>query len=81
MSPGPWCFPARATRRVIVGGETVWKDGKPTRLNVNEAAGILAESQARMLRDAAKHDYAGRDGDVIAPLSLSMWHGRNAAVN
>lgn len=71
----------RAVRRVIVGGETVWADGRPTRLNVAEAAGILAESQARMLRDAAKHDYAGRDGDVIAPLSLSMWHGRNSAVN
>ena len=69
----------RAVRRVVVGGETVWVNGKPTRLDVAEAAGILAESQARMLRDAAGHDYAGRDGDVISPLSLSMWPGRNSA--
>ncbi len=62
----------RAVRRVIIGGETVHKDGRPTRLDVTEAAGILAESQARMLRNSAMLDYAGRDGDVIAPLSLPV---------
>ncbi|MBL6457780.1 amidohydrolase family protein [Belnapia sp. T6] len=62
----------RAVRQVIVAGETVLRDGKPTRLDVSEAAGILAESQARMLRDAAGLDYRGRDGDAIAPLSLGM---------
>lgn len=62
----------RAVRRVIVGGETVFADGRPTRLDVAEAAGILAESQARMLRDARGHDYRGRSGDDIAPLSLHM---------
>jgi cytosine/adenosine deaminase-related metal-dependent hydrolase len=62
----------RAVRRVLVGGETIWADGRPTRLDVTEAAGILAESQARMLRDACGRDYRGRDGDEIAPLSLPV---------
>ncbi|HYZ33625.1 MAG TPA: amidohydrolase family protein [Crenalkalicoccus sp.] len=62
----------RAVRRVLVGGETIWAEGRPTRLDVTEAAGILAESQARMLRDAGRLDYAGRSGDVIAPLSLPV---------
>ena len=65
----------RATRRVLVAGETVWADGRPTRLDVAEAAGILAESQARMLRDARLHDYRGRDGDEISPLSLALHAG------
>jgi 5-methylthioadenosine/S-adenosylhomocysteine deaminase len=60
----------RAVRHVFVAGRQVLADGRPTMLNLTEAAGILAESQARMLRDAGKHDYRGRDGDAIAPLSL-----------
>jgi cytosine/adenosine deaminase-related metal-dependent hydrolase len=62
----------RAVRRVIVGGETVFADGRPTRLDVSEAAGILAESQARMLRDACGRDWRGRSGDEIAPLALPL---------
>ncbi|MCC7271991.1 MAG: amidohydrolase family protein, partial [Alphaproteobacteria bacterium] len=60
----------RAVARVYVDGRLAYADGRPTGLDLVEAAGVLAESQARMLRDAARHDYAGRDGDVIAPLSL-----------
>ena len=62
----------RAVRRVMVGGETVLADGRPTRLDVAEAAGDAGGGQARMLRDARGHDYRGRDGDAIAPLSLPM---------
>lgn len=62
----------RAVRHVYVAGRAVWSDGRPLHLDVAEAAGILAESQARMLRDAAGLDYAGRDGDAIAPLSLHL---------
>jgi len=62
----------RAVRRVFVAGETVARDGRPTRLNVADAAGILAESQARMLREAAGRDYLGRGGNAIAPLSLGF---------
>jgi hypothetical protein len=50
----------------------VLADGRPTLLDVGEAAGILAESQARMLRDAARYDYRRRDGNAIAPLSLPL---------
>lgn len=62
----------RAVKRVVVAGETVFADGRPTRLDVAEAAGILAESQARMLRDARGRDYRGRSGEEIAPLSLPL---------
>lgn len=62
----------RAVRRVMVAGETVFRDGRPTRLDVGEAAGILMESQARALRDSRGRDYLGRDGDEITPLSLGM---------
>jgi cytosine/adenosine deaminase-related metal-dependent hydrolase len=62
----------RAVQRVMVAGETVLAKGRPTRLDVANAAGILAESQAKMLRDAGLLDYLGRDGDAIAPLSLGL---------
>ena len=32
----------------------------------------LAEAQARMLRDSATLDYAGRSAEQIAPLSLPL---------
>ena len=53
-----------------LGGETVFAHGRPTRLDVGEAAGILMESQARALRNAKDRDYLGRDGESITPLSL-----------
>jgi 5-methylthioadenosine/S-adenosylhomocysteine deaminase len=62
----------RAVRRVYVDGRCIFADGRPTFLDTTEAAGILAEAQARMLRDAAKHDYRGRDGAEISPLSLPL---------
>lgn len=76
-----WVFHAadRAVRRVIVAGETVWRDGRPTRLDVGDAAGVLAEEQARSLRDAAGRDHRGRDGDAIAPLALPAWGLEGAA--
>jgi cytosine/adenosine deaminase-related metal-dependent hydrolase len=64
----------RAVKRVLVGGETVWADGRPTRLDVAEAAGLLAECQARMLRNSRERDYRGRSGEEIAPLSLPAHH-------
>lgn len=67
-----WHAADRAVRRVMVGGETVLADGRPTRLDVAGAAATLAEAQARMLRDARLHDYRGRDGDQVAPLSLPV---------
>jgi cytosine/adenosine deaminase-related metal-dependent hydrolase len=62
----------RAVQRVLVGGETIYANGKPTKLNVAEAAGILAESQAKMLRDSVGRDYRGRSGDEISPISLPI---------
>jgi cytosine/adenosine deaminase-related metal-dependent hydrolase len=62
----------RAVRHVFVAGRQVLADGRPTMLDVSEAAGILAQSQAKMLRDSGLNDYAGRNGDQIAPLSLRL---------
>lgn len=64
----------RAVQRVFVAGETIFRDGRCLGLDITEAAGILAESQARMLRDAGGRDYAGRTGDDMAPLTLGFHH-------
>lgn len=62
----------RAVSRVFIAGETVWQNGRATRINTGDAAGILIEAQQRMLRGATQRDYRGRDGDVIAPISLPV---------
>jgi len=62
----------RAVRQVLVDGQVVLAEGKPVGLDPVEAAGRLAEAQARMLKDAARLDYAGRDAQTIAPLSLPL---------
>ena len=62
----------RAVRTVLVDGVVAYDNGKALGLDVASAAATLAESQARMLRDCTKHDYAGRHGDLISPLSLPM---------
>jgi 5-methylthioadenosine/S-adenosylhomocysteine deaminase len=62
----------RAVKRVIVGGDTIYADGRPTKLSVADAAGILAESQAKMLRDSVRRDYRGLIGDEISPISLPI---------
>jgi hypothetical protein len=59
-------------KRVVVCGETIYADGRPTKLDVADAAGILAESQAKMLRDSVGRDYRGRSGDEISPISLPL---------
>jgi len=62
----------RAVRTVLVDGEGVLKDGNPVHLDPAAAMERVAEAQARMLRDSTKHDYLGRDGAIIAPLSLEV---------
>jgi 5-methylthioadenosine/S-adenosylhomocysteine deaminase len=62
----------RAVRTVLVDGVVAYANGKAVGLDVASAAGTLAEAQARMLHDCTNHDYRGRHGDVIAPLSLPM---------
>ena len=60
------------TCTVLVDGEVVLKDGNPVHLDPAAAMERVAEAQARMLRDSTKHDYLGRDGAIIAPLSLEV---------
>lgn len=62
----------RAVRHVFVGGDWALRDGKPVGLDTREAAGLLADSQRRMLREAPKHDWLKRAGDEIAPLALPV---------
>jgi cytosine/adenosine deaminase-related metal-dependent hydrolase len=60
----------RAVRTVLVEGVVVYADGRAAGLDVATAAATLAESQARMLCDCTRHDYARRDANTISPLSL-----------
>ncbi|CAN5922442.1 hypothetical protein BH11PSE3_BH11PSE3_31070 [soil metagenome] len=62
----------RAVRTVLVNGEIVLEDGVPLHLDPAAAMERLAEAQARMLKESVNHDYAGRTGDQIAPLSLPI---------
>ena len=62
----------RAVRTVLVNGEVVLQDGAPVHLDPAAAMERLAEAQARMLEDSVKHDYAGREAEQIAPLSLPL---------
>ena len=57
---------------MYVDGEKVVADGRAVHLQPVEAAGRLAEAQARMIADVPSHDYAGRSADQIAPLSLPL---------
>ena len=62
----------RAVRDVYVDGQKVVAEGKTLTLDRADAAGRLAEAQAKMVRDVPNHDYAGRSAADIAPLSLPL---------
>lgn len=67
-----WHAADRAVHTVLIDGEVVFSDGRAPGLDIAEATATLSESQARMLADAPKHDYARRSGENIAPLSLPL---------
>lgn len=60
----------RAVRDVFIDGNQVVADGKVTTLDVEDAHGRLQDAQARMLAEVPSRDFAGRDAETIAPLSL-----------
>jgi len=67
-----WSGADRPIRHVYVDGRAIVRDYRPVGLSFVEAAGILAQEQERMLVDAPLRDYAGREAEMIAPLSLAM---------
>jgi cytosine/adenosine deaminase-related metal-dependent hydrolase len=62
----------RAVRDVYIDGNQVVADGKVLTLDREDAAGRLAEAQARMFSATPQHDYLGRSADEISPLSLPI---------
>jgi 5-methylthioadenosine/S-adenosylhomocysteine deaminase len=62
----------RAVRDVYVDGRQVVADFKVLTLNQADAAGRLAEAQARMLAAVRQRDYKARSADDIVPLSLPI---------
>ncbi len=62
----------RAVRDVYVDGRQVVRDFTVLTLDQADAAGRLADAQARMLADAAKRDYKRRSAEEISPLSLPV---------
>ena len=62
----------RAVRDVYVAGAKVVENGRVLTLDRADAAGRLAEAQARMLAATPEHDYKGRGAEEISPLSLPV---------
>ncbi|MDP6707362.1 MAG: amidohydrolase family protein [Alphaproteobacteria bacterium] len=62
----------RAVAEVYVDGRKVVAGGEVLTLDRVDAAGRLAEAQARMVRDVPNHDFAGRTAEEISPLSLAL---------
>ena len=62
----------RAVKHVYVDGKPVVRDRRVLHLDRRDAAGRLAEAQARMISAVPQHDYAGRSADDITPLSLPL---------
>ena len=62
----------RAVRDVYVDGRQVVAEGKVLTMDQADAAGRLAESQARMIAGVPQRDYLGRSADQITPLSLRL---------
>ncbi|HZN29863.1 MAG TPA: amidohydrolase family protein, partial [Xanthobacteraceae bacterium] len=62
----------RAVRHVYVDGRQVVADFKVLTLDQADAAGRLAEAQARMLAAVRQRDYKARSAEDIVPLSLPI---------
>ena len=62
----------RAVRDVYVDGRQVVADFKVLTLDQADAAGRLAEAQARMLAASRQRDYKARSADDIVPLCLPL---------
>src|SRR5262249_19760647 len=62
----------RAVRDVFVDGRQVVAEGKVLTLDQGAAAERLIDAQRRMLKDAPRRDYRGRNAEEISPLSLPL---------
>jgi len=62
----------RAVRDVYVDGRQVVSEGRVLTLDQADAAGRLAEAQARMMAAVPQRDFRGRSADEITPLSLRL---------
>lgn len=60
----------RAVRDVFIDGRRVVSEGRVVTLDQADAAGRLAEAQARMMARVPSRDFRGRTADEITPLSL-----------
>jgi len=62
----------RAVHSVFVDGEKVVENGRVLTMDHDEALGLLADAQARMMADTPNHDWAHRRAEEIVPLSLAV---------
>ena len=62
----------RAITSVYVDGLKVVEGGRAVHLELSAAQDVVAEGQARMMHDSAKHDFRGRLAHEITPLSLPV---------
>ena len=63
----------RAVKDVYIDGRMVVKDHRVLTLNRDEAAGKMAECQARMEANVPGKDYLGRTSEQVSPLTLPKY--------
>ena len=63
---------ARAVRDVFVAGDQVVAEGRLLTIDLEAALDDLQAAQARSLAGVASRDWAGRNADELAPLSLPI---------
>ena len=71
-----WSGADRAVRDVFVDGRQVVANRRVLTLDHEGALALLAEAQARMLREVPGRDYLGRSAEQIVPLSLPLGGAR-----
>ena len=71
-----YCGAERAVRDVFVDGEHVVGDGRLAHIDLDSALAEVEAIQERGSKNVKNRDWAGRDLHALAPMALSIDHGK-----